>query len=173
MKEEIDVTFKVHRTIPDSERKILFEWGADIFEGSLYDLEWRPTDYHVIGYLEGRPVTHVGIVTHRVKVGSTKKLVGGIGAVVTLPKYQKQGLAKRCLQWAQAYMKSNLNVEFGFLFCPERLLGFYGSLGWKRLMENVLVDQAHGKVIPPICSMVLEFSEAWPNGPVDLESYPW
>jgi hypothetical protein len=84
--QELDVTFRVHRTVPDSERTILFEWGPDIFEGSLYNLQWRPTDYHVIGYLEGHPVTHVGIVAHRVKVGSTKKLVGGIGAVVTVPE---------------------------------------------------------------------------------------
>jgi GNAT superfamily N-acetyltransferase len=171
--QELDVTFRVHRTVPDSERTILFEWGSDIFEGSLYNLQWRPTDYHVIGYLEGHPVTHVGIVAHRVKVGSTKKLVGGIGAVVTVPKHQKRGLAKECLKWAHGYMKSNLRVEFGFLFCPERLLDFYESVGWKRVKENVLVDQPGGKVIAPICAMVLELSEAWPSGPIDLDSYPW
>ena len=170
--QELDVSFRVHRTVPDSERKILFEWGPDIFEGSLYNLQWRPTDYHVIGYLEGQPVTHVGIVAHRVKVGSTKKLVGGIGAVVTVPKHQKRGLAKECLKWAHGYMKSNLRVEFGFLFCPERLLDFYESVGWKRVKENVLVDQPRGKVIAPICAMVFEFSEAWPSGPIDLDSYP-
>jgi hypothetical protein len=94
MQRELDVTFSVHRTVPDSERRILFEWGSDIFEVSLFNLDWRPADYHVNGYLEGRSVTHLGIVAHRVKVGPTKTLVGGIGAVVTLPEYQKQGLAK-------------------------------------------------------------------------------
>jgi hypothetical protein len=88
-------------------------------------------------------------------------------------KHQKRALAKECLKWAHGYMKSNLRVEFGFLFCPERLLEFYESVGWKRVKENVLVDQPRGQIIAPICAMVLELSEAWPSGPIDLDSYPW
>jgi hypothetical protein len=145
MEQELDVTFRVHRRVPDSERKVLFECAPDIFGVSLLQSAWRPTHHHVIGYLEGQPMTHVGVVAHHVRVGSTKKLVGGIGSVITVPKHQKRGLAKECLNWAHGFMKSNLSVGFGFLFCPERLLDFYGSVGWQRVKESVLVDQPRGK----------------------------
>jgi len=174
----MEIAFKVHPEISASERKILFEWGPDIFHGSLYSLQWRPTDVHVVGYAGDEPVTHVGIVSHPVAVGSTRALVGGIGSVVTVPQKQKLGLAKECLRRAQSYMRSDLGVEYGFLFCPERLVEFYGRSGWRKLVEPVLVNQPGGKVTAPLCSMILEFAERWPEGPVDLGSQrldrgPW
>ena len=167
------ITFKVLKTIPEFEHKTLFEWGPDIFQGSLYNLQWRPPDIHIVGYFEDQPVTHVGLVVHDVKVGSVRLKVGGIGGVVTVPQHQKKGFSKQCLVYSQAYIKSNFEAEFGFLFCPERLVDFYGSVGWKRITAAVLVDQSQGKVAPPLNAMVLEFSKVWPKGPVDLESLPW
>lgn len=169
----MNVSFKVHREMPPAEQKALFEWGPDIFGGSLYNLQWRGTDYHVVGYVDGEPVTHVGIVKHSVSVGASSRVVGGVGAVVTVPRRQKKGLAQMCLRRAGEYMRSDLNVAFGFLFCPERLVHFYAAGGWRKLNEKVIVNQPGGTIVAPLCSMVLEFSERWPEGPVNLESLPW
>ena len=170
----MSLTFHVHRVIPAAEKKALFEWGTDIFSASLYNAKWRGTDHHVVGYVAGRPAVHVGLVAHRISVGSTKALVGGIGSVVTAPEFQKQGRARECLLWSHAYMQSELGVEFGYLFCPERLVKFYSSLGWKKLSDEVVVDQPGQTGVPaPLCSMVLEFSTPWPGGRVDLGSLPW
>jgi hypothetical protein len=169
----MDIRFKVRRRIPNSEQKILFEWGTDIFGGAKYHLEWRPADYHVIGYLKREPVTHVGIVKHSVRVGSVRKTVGGIGGVVTVPQKQRQGLAKMCLSYAHYYMRYELAVEYGFLFCLEQLVSYYRDIGWRMLENKVLINQPRGALFAPLPSMVFEFSPPWPEGLVTLDSLPW
>ena len=169
----MNITFKVSRTIPTREQKKLFEWGTDIFGGSKYNLKWRPADYHVVGYLKEKPVTHVGIVKHSVRIGSVHKTVGGIGGVVTVPQKQKQGLAKICLLHTHSYMRHELAVEYGFLFCIERLVSYYSDIGWRIIDDRVLVNQPCGALFAPLCSMVFEFSEPWPKGLVKLDSLPW
>jgi hypothetical protein len=169
----MDIRFKVSRRIPTKEQKKLFEWGTDIFGGAKYNLEWRPADYHVVGYLEKEPVTHVGIVKHSIRVGSVRKTVGGIGGVVTVPQKQKQGLAKMCLSYSHYYMRYELAVEYGFLFCLERLVCYYSDIGWRILDDRVLINQTRGTLFAPLCSMVFEFSDPWPKGLVTLDSLPW
>jgi nodulation protein A len=167
------LTFQTHPTLPDPERRALFEWGPDVFQGSLYQLRWRAAELHVVGYLDGAPVTHVGLVRQTVGVGKDETVVGGVGGVVTVPSRQKQGLARQCLVKSHEVMRSEFGVAHGFLFCPDGLLKFYGGAGWKQIFEKVMIDQPQGKVTAPLLSMVMSFSAPWPSGTVDLRSLPW
>ena len=169
----MSINFKIHQKIPDQEVPLLYHWGTDIFGGSIYNLHWRPPEVHVIGYIDSKPVTHVGILKHQIVVGSNKIWVGGIGGVVTIPQVQKNGFAKQCLLRAQEYMVSDLSVEFGFLFCPDRMQKYYAGLGWHNIDEKVIIDQPTGKITAPLCSMVYVFSKPWPKGSVELGSLPW
>jgi len=169
----MSVTFEVLDRLTDLQRQSLFEWGTDIFQGDHYGIQWRSADRHVVGFVDGFIATHVGIVSHRVQVGTTTAWVGGIGGVVTVPPFQKQGLARLCLQHAVEFCRSEWDVEYGFLFCQDRLVPYYSSCGWRRIDEPVWVEQPHGVVHAPVGFMVREFDAAWPVGSVTLNSWPW
>ena len=169
----MSLTYKIHRSLPDAERVALFEWGTDVFQGALYQLRWRAAERHVVGYLDGKPVTQVGLVKQEVVAGKEKRWVAGVGGVVTVPSQLRKGFARACLLRAHDVMKDELGVSHGFLFCPERLLGFYSGTGWRRIEDKVMIDQPQGKVTSPLLSMVISFGDAWPRGTVDLQSLPW
>ncbi|MDA0660723.1 MAG: GNAT family N-acetyltransferase [Planctomycetota bacterium] len=169
----MNVTFQVVPTIAEDERKLLFDWAPDVFQGEHYGIQWRPADVHVVGYVDGHPATHVGVVSHHVQVGATICFVGGIGGVVTPLRFQKQGLARKCLQRAEEYLRSELAVEYGFLFCQDRLVPFYQASGWRKINEVVLIEQPLGQIESPVGCMVREYGDSWPVGPVTLHSWPW
>lgn len=169
----MSVSFQILPAIAEDERKSLFDWAPDVFQGEHYGIHWRPAEFHVVGYVDGQPATHVGVVSHRVQVGATSPFVGGIGGVVTPQQFQKQGLARKCLKRAEEFIHSDLAVEFGFLFCQERLVDFYQASGWRKINEVVWIEQPTGRVESPVGFMVREFDASWPDGPVTLHSWPW
>ncbi len=166
-------SLQIRRELTDAEQKQLFEWEPDVFRGDEYGLQWRPADVHIVGYLDDAPISHVGMVTHHVKVGKQHCYVGGVGGVITVKSHQKQGWAAACLERARETLIEEFAVDYGFLFCQDRFVPFYGSLGWRLLPDKVTIDQPQGKVLAPVHSMVLEFDKPWPDGPVDIESLPW
>jgi hypothetical protein len=67
-----------------------------------------------------------------------------------------------------------MGVEFGLLFCLDRLKPFYARQGWQLLHETVEFDQPSGKIVSPLNVMVLPCTgQTWPAGAVDLCSLPW
>ncbi len=174
----MDVEIRVTEGVLDPEdRRLLFEWGKNIFgvEDSL--LQWRPKDTHFILEADGRVASHVGVLKHTVSAGGVNVVVGGVGGVVTVPEMQGKGLAQRGMRHAAAFMCEELGVEFGLLFCLDRLVGFYESLGWRLVPEQVEVQQPSGPITAPFNLMVLPCGgggeRAWPPGAVKLNSLPW
>ncbi len=158
----------------EKERQDLFGWEEDIFRIDAYGLKWRKTAWSFIGYIEGEPVSHVGVLGHTVGVENHPILVGGIAAVVTLPSARGRGYAHRTLDAATPFLRDNLKAEFGLLFCLDELMSFYGKMGWKKVEDPVIVDQPQGQVVYPMNVMVLPFRERqWPGGRVELNSLPW
>ncbi len=157
------------------DRHALFEWADNIFGVEDKLLQWRPKDWHFIFDVDERPASHVGVLKHTLSAGGEPVTVGGVGGVVTVPEMQGKGLAQRGMRHAAAFMREELGVEFGFLFCLDRLVGFYESLGWQRAPETIEVEQESGPLIAPFNAMVLPFGDArpWPAGKIVLKSLPW
>ena len=160
--------------LTDEERQRLFGWGENIFGIEDGKYAWRPKDLHFIMDVDGLAVSHVGLVDHTVNVAGQPVRVGGIGAVVTAGEMHGRGYAQKTLRYAERYMCEELNVDFGLLFCLDRLKPFYERQGWQLLSEPVEFDQPSGKMVSPINVMVLPCKgQAWPAGAVDLNSLPW
>src|SRR5574341_646056 len=158
-------------TLSDADKKQLFKWGPDVFGVEALKLQWRPKDWHFLVYVNNELVSHVGIVKHVVTVGEQQITVGGIGGVVTVPSAQTQGYASMALQQATKFMRDELMVEFGMLFCLARLIPFYQRFGWQEVQESVIIDQASEKIPSPLMVMVLPCrSQTWPAGTVKLGS---
>lgn len=158
----------------DEERRQLFEWGEDIFGMAGLDLRWRPKDRHLFVEVDGRVVSHVGLLQHTVRVGDHPVKVGGVGGVVTVPDQQGRGYARHAMRHAASLMCGEWHVDFGLLFCREPLVPFYQGLAWRRVVDPVEAEQPSGRVVPPLAVMVLPCrGQEWPAGPVDLDSFPW
>jgi GNAT superfamily N-acetyltransferase len=168
------VEFRLDTRISDEEYQQLFCWDIDIYGDDLYQLQWRPRHWRLYVYANRQLVSHVGMVRHTVLVGGHAVVVGGIGQVVTVPAAQRRGYACRALEKAARFLRDELQVEFGLLFCLERMLPFYARLGWQTIDGPVWIEQPGKKIICPLPVMVLPFQHRiWPTGTVDLCSLPW
>src|SRR6266850_1603936 len=116
--------------LTEVEKQKLFGWGDDIFGASSLNLQWRPKDTHFLLYVDGTPVSHVGVLKHVVSVDEEPVMVGGVGGVVTVPEQQRRGHARELMQRATRLLEE-WRVDAGLLFCVERRVPYYESQGWR------------------------------------------
>lgn len=160
-------------SLTDAERHLLFDWGDDIFGAASLNLRWRPKDVHFLLYLDGTVVSHVGALKHVVTVAGQPVTVGGVGGVVTVPEAQKRGFARELMRQATSLLV-DWRVDAGLLFCLPRMFPFYESQGWQVVEQTVLIDQPSVRIASPLEVMVLPLDgRPWPDGEVELNSFPW
>jgi predicted N-acetyltransferase YhbS len=171
---ELSVEIRFADTLTDEERQTLFGWGENIFgvEDHLY--RWRPKELHFITEEDGRVVSHVGVLKTEVTAGGREITVGGVGGVVTIPEAQGRRYVHTAMRRAAEFMRGELGVEFGMLFCLPRLAPFYARQGWQLLEEEVEFEQPTGKIISPFRVMALACDgRVWPAGRVEIAGLPW
>lgn len=160
--------------LTDDEKQQLFGWGEDIFGVNSLNLRWRGKDLHFTLFEDGEAASHVGLLQHVVEVNGQPLTVGGVGAVVTRKQSQGKGYARRLMQQAADFMKQEWRVDAGLLFCFDRLMPFYQSLGWQLVAEPVMVEQPPDKIAAPLNVMMLPLNTpVWPAGAVELRGLPW
>jgi GNAT superfamily N-acetyltransferase len=160
--------------LTDDEKQRLFGWGENIFGVEAHKLRWRPKDVHFLLYLDGEPVSHVGILKHVIETAGEPTTVAGVGGVVTVPEAQKKGFARRLMRHAAKFFESEWKVDAGLLFCRSELMAYYGALGWQAVEGPVLVEQPAGKIISPLNVMALPLGGTdWRSVSIDLQSLPW
>jgi GNAT superfamily N-acetyltransferase len=124
--------------------------GKDIFGAESLNLHWRPKELHLLLYARGKAVSHVGLLKHTISVEGHFVTVGGVGGVVTIPEMQKRGYAWLLMQHA-AKLFGELQVDAGLLFCLQRMIPFYESLGWEIVGHPVMIEQPDGKIASHPC----------------------
>lgn len=171
------VDIRLTQELTPTEHQQLFEWGEDIFGNASTHIQWRSKEWHVVVYLDGEPVSHVGLLKHDITVAGQPVTVGGVGEVVTVPTAQRRGYAGQALAFAANVLDTELQVAFGLLFCATHMIPFYIPYGWQSVDSVVMFDQpgCSEKVVPPIIGiMVLPCRQSdWPAGPLDLCGLPW
>lgn len=105
------------------------------------NLSWRSKDLHFLFYSGGKPISHVGILKHVVTVNGEFVTVGGIGGVVTIPKAQKNGFARRLMQHTAKFLECEWKVAAGLLFCLPGMVAYYEALRWQKVEGLVLIEQ--------------------------------
>ena len=167
-------TIRVTSALDEEERRRLFGWGEHIFGVEDHKYTWRPKDIHIVLDVDGLAASHVGLVDHTVLVGGQLVRVAGVGGVATNGELHGRGYARKALSYATSFMRDEMKVEFGLLFCLDPLKPFYGQQGWQLVTEPVWVEQPSGRILSPLNMMVLPFDgRAWPEGTTDLRSLPW
>ena len=167
-------TVRVTSALTEEERRRLFGWGENIFGAEDHKYTWRPKDIHIILDVDGLAASHVGLVDHTVDVGRQLVRVAGVGGVATNGELHGRGYARKAMSYAVGFMRDEMKVEFGLLFCLDRLKPFYEQQGWQLLTEPVWVEQPSGRIPSPLNVLVLPFDgRAWPKGKTDLRSLPW
>jgi len=160
--------------LTDEEEQVLFGWGKDIFGVATLKLSWRPKDLHFLLFADGEPVSHVSVLKHAVSVNGEPTTVGGVGGVVTVPRAQKKGLARRLMQHTAEFFERDWKVDAGLLFCLPKLTAYYEALGWQEVESPVLIEQPGGKIVSPLCVMALTLvGEGCSFGNIELGSLPW
>jgi predicted GNAT family N-acyltransferase len=157
-----------------ADRNDLAGGEKDPSQTSAYELQWRPTERHVL-VVEGRKtVCHVGLVRQTVEVQGNPVSIAGVGGVLARRECRGRGYCRIAMEAAEAFALSHMAVNFILLFCRPALQSFYEHLGWAKVSSPVWVEQAQGNVLLPIVSMVRCLgAEQWPEGEVRLRSRPW
>ncbi len=168
----IDV--RVEEFYSGADRSDLAGGEKDPSQTSGYQLQWRPTEKHVLILEGGRKACHVGLVKHTVAVEGQPVPVAGIGGVLTRPECRGRGYARIAMMAAEAYALSQIGVDFMLLFCRPMLQGWYEGLGWVKVSGAVWIEQQQGTIVQPLVSMVKRLGpKQWPQGEVRLGCLPW
>lgn len=167
-------SIRVVKEFTEEDRQRLFGWGENIFGIEDGKYVWRPKDLHVILDVDGKAASHVGLIEHDVSVAGQMVRVAGIGGVATNGEMHGRGYAQKAMRFAKQHMCEKLKVEFGLLFCLDRLKPFYERQSWQPVLDPVEFEQPSGKMLSPLNVMVLPCgNRTWPPGAVDLRSLPW
>ncbi len=167
-------SIRVTKALTEEERRRLFGWGENIFGVEDGKYTWRPKDIHIVLDVDGQAASHVGLVEHTIAVGEKPVRVAGVGGVATNDELHGRGYARKLMSYATDFMRDEMKVEFGLLFCLDQLKPFYEQQGWQLLTEPVEIVQPAGRILSPMNVMVLPFGgRAWPEGTTDLLSLPW
>ncbi|HSV86972.1 MAG TPA: GNAT family N-acetyltransferase [Levilinea sp.] len=143
------------------------------FEGEESGIEWSPSDWVVLGLLDGMIVSQICVLEREVDVGGEKIRVGGVGGVATHPDYRQKGYAGKLLQASEQFFHE-LDLPFGVLVCGEEKRPYYASFGWVKI-ENRTIFQNEGQDREMDGTMMIlplkEFT--WPDGLLNLNGKPW
>jgi predicted acetyltransferase len=122
----------------------------------------------------GHLVSHIGIFVREAKWGERSVRIGGIGEVCTMECYRRKGFARTGMACAASYMKDELAVDFGLLFCNKQNYRFYENCGWSRFSGTVCVEQPAGRIAFNISAPYILGLKMQPAGGVlDLHGFPW
>ncbi len=166
------------RQLSPEESQQLWGWGENIFGTAHLNLTYRPKNgeelrFVLYGDADG-PVSHAAVLTHPARANGRHVLIGGIGGVVTIPAAQRRGHAALLVRHATQFLKEEWKVDFGLLFCVDRMRGYYERLGWRRAACEVLLDQPAGKVPSPFHVMTIPFKPEFEIiDSLDLDSASW
>ena len=170
----MEIEIRALSQIPKAELDQMNIWIKQAFSEDPDDLQWSTDDWHVMVRVDGQVVSRLEIVERVGAVNGQPVKLGGIGGVATLPEYRRRGLAQAAMETAAWFIQDKLKVEFGLLVCSEKMIPYYGKLGWRVVEGPMVFDQPNGKVTFTDVTMVLPCNaKEWPPGTIDLCGLPW
>jgi GNAT superfamily N-acetyltransferase len=173
----VSIEIKRREELPEEDCRFIEEWINEIFAEDRQSIQWAEREWHLILRVDGEFVSHVNLVRREGLVGDQTVILGGIGDVITLPRWRRKGYAHQLLREAHRFMEEELGVEYGLLISDPDNANFYTQLGWQAINERLWFDQPSGRSsIPPIPGAVMVLplgGRVWPEGEIDLCGLPW
>jgi GNAT superfamily N-acetyltransferase len=170
----MEIEIRAASRLSEAERKQI-DLLLQVFSDDPYHyLEWSVSHWHVVIKVDGQWVSQVGIVERMATVNGRPVKLGGVGGVATLPEWRRRGLAQAALEKAAAFIRDDLQVEFGLLICNQQMMPYYRKLGWQAVQGPLTFNQPQGQVTFTDVTMILPCTKkAWPPGTIDLCGPPW
>ena len=161
--------------------RLAAEWSAAIFSApelqhpwARLEIEWAQPAWRLFVFHAGEPVSHLALVDTTVQVGTTRRHVGGVSAVMTPMQWRGRGFVYPLMREAAVVMRARMAADSGLLSCSERLLPLYARCGWGRIEAPVYFRQSFGRVLWEEETMFLPVLEPdWPPGEIDLLGPAW
>lgn len=148
------------------------EWGP--LPEDTEPIHWAQPAIHVIGWLEGCPVSHAGILPRAVMAGGKSLRVGGIGSVCTHPDHLRRGYAHRLMEAAHRHIRQANLAEFAMLFCAQKTTSLYQEFGYQVVESPLWMEQPNSRRLFDSPKMVLPLADfPWPDGEIDIQGLPW
>ena len=106
------------------------------------DLEHALGGRHFLAEMDGRFVAHASVVPRILEVGGRRLRGGYLEAVATLPRFQRQGIATRLVEAANAH----IDAAFVLGALSTSRPAFYERLGWQRWRGETWVRDRDGRL---------------------------
>lgn len=170
---ELKITIKTVHEMTEHEKQMTAEIDRLSFTDGGGDIDWGVSQWLVMGWMDGKIVSQIGVLQREVDVSGQKINVGGVGGVATHPDHRRQGYAGKLLK-AVEQLLSELDLPFGVLVCGEERMHYYARFGWQKI-DNKTIFQNNGidREMDGIMMILPLKEKAWPDGLLNLNGKPW
>jgi len=140
---------------------------------------WAPPQKHYFLMRGEQLIGHVGVYRREITHAGRRYAVAGIAKVGLIPTERGGGLGSRLMQYVQDDLRTQATDDLGLLVTGENRLGFYGRLGWQRVVGPVIYDYAGTPRTEtfPVLLLGLRLTAAahtaWQEEPIDLAGPFW
>ena len=176
MKDTKQLTIGLKRAdrLTELERTNLQNWFCEEF-GQMLPFEFAEPDWYLLAYIEKDLVGRIGILKRTILVDGEEWHVGGISGVIVRKAWRSHGISKRITKEACDFIRDQLKVDFGLLFCRDELIPLYQECGWDVIRTKTIFSQSTGKSTHPRDFLMMQelSGKKWPKGEVDLNGLPW
>ncbi len=136
--------------------------------------EWDSVDLHCFGLLDGRMVSHAGLVERPILVAGQPFTAAGVGGVCTHPAHQRRGYARQVMDEIRRAILEDPRVHLGLLFCAAERIAYYASCGWERRTDPLYALQFGRRVrFHAAYMLLLKPGIPIPPGEIDIQNIPW
>ena len=133
--------------------------------------------WYIMGRLDGKLVSQIGIVDRTIRVGGQSLSVAGIGGVATHPEFRRQGFTGILMETALEQMRqrgSHEAYDFAMLFCSNHMVPYYTKRGFCLVYNPVYVLESGKWILFADNKMILPLSgKPWPEGELDVNGRSW
>jgi predicted N-acetyltransferase YhbS len=157
-----------------AEREQILDGERDASGVDPLGLVWRDKTGHVGVVADGQLIAHAGWLPVELRIDERPLRAVGLGAVLVNRAWRRRGVGTAVVQAAHERMRQ-MGRPVGLLFCRQRLVSFYGALGWHTVADDVIVDQPEGPVTMPLrtCWLPLQDDAHLPGGLLLVEGFPF
>jgi GNAT superfamily N-acetyltransferase len=163
---------EVEQQIDVLDHMSFFEDGEEDFGNGI---EWADSSHwEVLGWFAKQLVSRISVIKREIRIGDQTYIIGGIGGVATHPDWRRHGFARALMQAVEDLIRSEVKVDFGMLFCGEKMIPYYAHCGYIQVFNPLYILQKGQRLPFSDNKMVLAISgKAWPDGEVDVQGPPW
>lgn len=171
---EPSIEIKKIKNLSQKEQDEVYQLLTVVFEADISQWTWSLDDYRLLVRMGDSIVSHVAMIERTCLVNAQPIKVGGVGGVGTLPEWRGRGLASLAMQQTADFLKNQLKVEYGMLFCANEMVPYYQRLGW-RMVDAPVSFEEHAVKMQCDCPVMYLPCEKlyWPAGNVDVCGTLW